>query len=424
MIRTIHGKGFRFIGNVRASNTNADVVPAEKVGCQPSIAVLPFDCDDPGLAIISEALPHELIVGLSRLRSLKVIARGSSFRVRGWPGGLQQVAAALGVQFCMTGAVHQAGSRVTIAVELVDARFDRVVWAELYEGRIDRLHEVREQILAQVIASLELQISLYEAELARLKDPDGLSAWSCYHLGLQHLFRFNRADNARALGYFDQAAGLEPAFTRAHAGVSFARFQNAFMRYTDNFDDDVRLAREAAERAIELDEQDPAANLMLGRSFWLEGNVESSVPWLERATALSPNYAQAIYSRAWTQMILCEGEAGQQNARAALSLSPIDPLRYAMLAIDGFTQTLLGDQKAGALLVDRAAREPRAHVMIAVMAAICHVWAGDRDRIKYWTREIKLRRPDLTKEVFLASFPYSDGPVRERVNTALNTISL
>ena len=118
-------------------------------------------------------------------------------------------------------------------------------------------------------------------------------------------------------------------------------------------------------------------------------------------------------------MILSEGESGQRNARTAIRLSPIDPLRYAMIAIDGFTETMLGDKAGGAALVDRAAREPRAHVMIAVMAAICQVWAGNEERMRYWRNQAKLRGPYVTGDVFLASFPFKEGPLRNRVIKAL-----
>ncbi|HET7715217.1 MAG TPA: winged helix-turn-helix domain-containing protein [Bauldia sp.] len=424
LIRTIHGKGFRFVGEVLAGETEIPEIPSDRNGRKPSIAVLPFDCEDAGLSVISHGVPHDLIVGLSRLRSLTVIARGSSFRFRGWTGDLSQIGSTLGVDYCLTGTVHRAGARVVVAVELVDARTSSVVWGELYEGTLDKLHEVRENILVQIVSTLELQISHHEAETARLRSPDDLSAWSCYHLGLQHIFRFNRLDNEHGLRYFEQAVGRDPTFSQAHAGVSFARFQNAFMRYSADAEEEAKLARRAAETAIELDEQDPTANLMLGRSFWLEGAIVSSVPWLERAIALSPNYAQAVYSRAWTDMILCQGEAGQQNARAAMRLSPIDPLRYAMIATDGFTQAMLGDEATGAALVDRAAREPRAHVMIAVMAAICQVWAENEQGICYWANEIKSRDPQLTANVFLTSFPFKDGPLRERVSAALSAIGV
>jgi TolB-like protein len=422
LIRTVHGKGFRFVGEVSADADPAGRLPVELHDSKPSIAVLPFDCGDPRLAIISDGVPHDLIVGLSRLRSLTVIARGSTFRFRGWSGDLAQVRATLGVAYCLTGTVHAVGSRVAVAVELVDAGTSSTIWGDLYEGETDKLHEIRETILARVIGALELQISRHEAERARLRNPEDLNAWSCYHLGLQHVFRFNRADNAQGLEYFEQATARDPGFSQAHAGVSFARFQNAFMQYSDDVEQEIVGARRSAETATELDEQDPTATLMMGRSLWLEGQLENSVPWLDRAITLSPNYAQAIYSRAFTHMLMGENESGREKARAALRRSPIDPLHYAMLSCSGFNKAILGGEAEGAILVDRAAREPRAHVMIAAMAAICHVWAGNKEAARTWARDIGLRDPNLTAEDFLSSFPFREGPVRKKVSRALSTL--
>src|SRR6185503_14605196 len=161
------------------------------------------------LAIISDGVPHDLIVGLSRLRSLMVIARGSSFRFRGWSGDLAQVGATLGVAYCLTGTVHAAGDRVAVAVELIHVATSSAIWGDFYEGEIDKLHEVREKVLAEVICALELQISHHRAERERLRAPEDLGAWSSYHLGLQHVFRFNRGDNAQGLKFFEQAAALD-----------------------------------------------------------------------------------------------------------------------------------------------------------------------------------------------------------------------
>jgi TolB-like protein len=421
LIRTVHGKGFRFVGQVSARESEVgNARPIDLLDSKPSIAVLPFECSDPQLSIISDGVPHDLIVGLSRLRSLTVIARGSTFRFRGWSGDLAQVGATLGATYCLAGTVHAAGDRVGVAVELVDTSTSSAIWGDLYEGELNKLHEVREKILAEVICALELQISRHEAEQARLRNPEDLGAWSLYHLGLQHVFRFNRADNAQGLDYFEQAAARDPAFSQAHAGISFARFQNAFMKYSDDVAQDIVEARRAAETATQLDDQDPTANLMMGRSLWLEDQLENSASWLDRAITLSPNYAQAIYSRAFTHMLMCENESGQEKARSALRRSPIDPLRYAMLSCSGFNQAILGGEAEGAVLVDQAAREPRAHVMIAVMAAICHVWAGNKQAANRWAKDIRLRDPKLTAEAFLTSFPFRDGPVRNRVEKALS----
>jgi hypothetical protein len=89
-----------------------------------------------------------------------------------------------------------------------------------------------------------------------------------------------------------------------------------------------------------------------------------------------------------------------------------------MLSCSGFNAAILGRESEGAMLVDRAAREPRAHVMIAAMAAICHVWAGNMPTARYWARDIRSRDPNLTSQVFLTSFPFRDGPMRNRVTAA------
>ncbi|HLZ79550.1 MAG TPA: tetratricopeptide repeat protein [Sphingomonas sp.] len=85
------------------------------------------------------------------------------------------------------------------------------------------------------------------------------------------------------------------------------------------------------EHALEIDPLDPFANFTLGRSLWLTDNVEGSLSWLDRAIALCPNYAQGIYARACAETVLGMGEEAQRHADTAIALSPIDPLRYAML---------------------------------------------------------------------------------------------
>jgi hypothetical protein len=93
-----------------------------------------------------------------------------------------------------------------------------------------------------------------------------------------------------------------------------------------------------------------------------------------------------------------------------------------MLSCSGFNKAILGGEAEGAILVDQAAREPRAHVMIAAMAAICHVWAGNKQAAQYWAEDMRSRDPNLTADVFLTSFPFREGPVRKQVTKALSTL--
>src|SRR5262249_49101753 len=158
---------------------------------------------------------------------------------------------------------------------LVDTLDGGVVWADRFSGRIDDVHSMREEIRGRVLMALDLRIPMHEAGLARLAAPEDLDAWSAYHLGVQHIYRFNRTDNVIAAQLFQRAVTLDPRFARAHAGLSFVHFQAAFMRYTDDIAAEVQHARNFAERGLALDPLDPFVNFTMGRSFWLQGDLES-----------------------------------------------------------------------------------------------------------------------------------------------------
>jgi TolB-like protein len=427
-IKTIHRLGFRFVADVKVARAlvadQGAGKPAAQLASQtyrPSIAVLPFRCVGGGglQAAIADALPHELITELSRLRWLFVTARGSSFRLRGLEADIGEIGRLLDVRYCLSGSVEIAGGSLAVTVDLVDTRDGRVVWAEHFAGSIDDVHQIREHIRAKVLASLEIQIPLHEAALARLTVTENLDAWSSYHLGLQHIYRFNRKDNAAATALFQQAVTRDPSFARAHAGLSFVHFQTAFMHYSDDLAGEIVLARRFAERGLELDPIDPFVNFTMGRTFWLEGDLESSLAWLERATSICPNYAQGIYARAWTESLAGRGLEGRRHVDLAMRLSPLDPLYYAMLATRAFTHMVMGEDAEAAGWAERAAHSPGAHVLIALIAVAAHVLGGDEIRAASWAANVRSRNPVLTRCDFLRAFPIQSEATRARVSSAL-----
>lgn len=433
-IRTVHRQGFRFVAEVGVSRSAAVppvADPAAAAGdagdaraaemAKPSIAVLPFRlAGTPGpYTAIGDALADELIVELSRLRWLFVTARGSTFRLREPDADIGAIGRLLGVRYCLYGAVEVAGGRLNVTVDLVDARNDAIVWADRLSAAIDDVHQMLADIGARILASLEAQIPLHEAALARMTVIENLDAWSAYHLGLQHMYRFNSRDNAAATALFQQAVRLDPRFARAHAGLSFVHFQTAFMRQTDDLPGEIRLARSFAARGHELDPLDPFVNFTMGRSFWLEGDLASALEWLERSTAISPSYAQGIYARAWTETLAGQGIEGRRHVDLAMRLSPLDPLYYAMLGTRAFTHMVLGEDAEAAAWAGRAARSPGAHVLIAMIAAAAHGLAGDDARAAAWAANVRERNPALTREDFFRAFPMRPERPRERIAMAL-----
>jgi DNA-binding winged helix-turn-helix (wHTH) protein/tetratricopeptide (TPR) repeat protein len=434
-IRTIHGQGYRFIATAKAlpstgtSSVLARELPTEEgptaqhsdLSLRPSLGVLPFRLIGDGgkHAALAIAIPDELITELSQLRWLFIIARASSFRLQAGSRDIREIGALLQVRYCLSGTVQVRDRNIVIAVELADTQDGGIVWSERFAGRMDDVHLIREELRSRILTALEIHIPAHQANLARHRAAENLDAWSAYHLGLQQLYRFNRLDNVAASGLFHRAVTLDPGFARAYAGLSFIHFQSAFMRYSDNIAIEMGQARRFAERGVELDPLDPFVNFTMGRTYWLEGDLETSLGWLERSTTISPHYAQGIYARAWTEALANRAQDGRAHADLAMRLSPLDPLHYAMRATRAFTHMALGEDVEAAHWADRAARSPGAHVLIAMIAAAAHALTLDAARAAYWTSNVRERNSSLTRADFSRSFPMQSEAMRVRVLQAL-----
>ena len=426
-IRTLHGIGFRFVGNVRAPASRAQVIEAAKPETppvqttRPSIAVFPFRVT-PDVAqrqAFADALPHDVIVQLSRLRWLFVIARASSFRFGADDLDLEGAINTLGARYGLTGSVENAGAGQRIVVELWDSRDKGVIWSDAFRITPGGVHEVREEIVRAIVNALELQIPLHEARQARLLSPADMDAWSAFHLGVQHVYRFTRTDNDLAKGWFQRAVDKDSNFARAYAGLSFAHFQDAFLRYVDDTAAAAKRARICAELCLERDELEPFGALTKGRAFWLDGDLEGAMPWLDRASQLNPNYAQAKYSRAWTESLLGLGAESQTHADAAMAQSPLDPLLYGMLATRAFSHLVRDQAHEAALWGERAARSPGAHAFIELVAMASHAANGDPAKARKWADSARLRNPALTAEDFFRAFPFRDALTRDKIGAQL-----
>lgn len=423
VIRTVHGRGFRFIGKVSERAAALPMRAEPKSGpesaalTRPSVAVLPFRPlgMSPDIAILAEAIPHEIIQALSRLRWLAVIARGSSFRFRTDAPDLDLVGTALGAGYVLSGTVETGGERLNAILELVDAGRGEVIWGDRLTAPTAEIEDLRQRISAQIVTALDLQIPQNEARLAGLAGFDRLDAWTSFHLGLSQLYRFTPAANEIAKGHFRHAVTLAPRFARAHAGLSFTRFLDAFLQLGPDPREAASAARRHAERGLELDPLDPFTHYTMGRSFWLSGEPETAAGWLLRAVELNPNYAQGHYAGAFNAMLTGTAAAVERRLDTAVSLSPLDPLLYGMHGVRALSLIQTGDMNAAARWADRAATTPGAHHLIAMIAALANGLAGRHQQAARWRQETRRRRPDACAAQFFAAFPIVNNDIRAQL---------
>jgi DNA-binding SARP family transcriptional activator len=335
-----------------------------------SVAVMPFreDLATDARGGWPDALVHDVITRLAKLRTLFVIAEGTALALGERRLTAEAAGRALDVDYVVTGTVRLRGERIFIDVQLEETRTARVAWSERFEERRDDAFDVIDEIGDRIVASVAGEIEANERNRAILKPPSSLDAWEAHHRGLWHMYRFTRDDNRTAQEFFERAVSLDPTFSRALAGLSFTHWQNAFQRWEDH-DRELGRALEAARQGLLVDERDPAVHWAQGRALWLRGLHDASVLELERAVDLSPNFAQGHYSLAFVQ-----AQAGDPLAAIAASdrsrrLSPFDPLLFGMLGARAIALVRLGRYAEAAEAAVMAAARPNAHAHIHAVAA-------------------------------------------------------
>ena len=421
VIRTIHGKGFRFVAEVvdrvtaRPERGGAPVGRETADLSRPSVAVLPFRPlgESPDLAVLASAIPHEIIQALSRLRWLAVIARGSSFRFRQPTNtDLDLLGTALGAGYVLSGMIECLFGTVVLVVELSDTSSGEVIWADRLTSPLDGIADLRQRVVARVATALDLHVPQNEVRLAGLGGFDKLDAWKTFHLGLNQLYRFTPEANQLARFHFENAIALDPMFARAHAGLSFTRFIDAFLNLGPDNREAAAAARRLAERGVELDPLDPFTHYMMGRSHWLTAEPDIAEGWFESAIDLNPNYAQGFYASAFTALM--NGDIAKVDAGldAALQLSPLDPLLYGMHGVRAQALIQAGDIRGAARWADRAASTPGAHYLISMIAAVANGLAGRHQQASRWRQDARRRKPDASAAQYFAAFPIRNGPAR------------
>ncbi len=429
VIRTVRGKGFHFaaaLTHTAPAKVAAPVnAPAAQTG-PPVIAVLPFSLigTNDTHAAIAEAIPTELIAALSRLRAIKVIARGSSFRFASGTADHADILRQLGATYALAGTVELDTRRLSITSELIDTRSNQIVWSDRFSGAMDDIFAIRQSIVEAVTGAVELHVPLNESALLAKTPSENLDAWGLYHLGIRHLYRFNASDNERAAGFFQAALDQDPGFARAVAGLSYTEFETYNLWSEGRQTRHLSQALALAEQAVDLDAHDPFCNLVLGRAKWIAEDMNGALAWVDRAIKLNPNYAFAHYNSGKLNAISCEGAVADHRVQAAMALSPLDPHLQSMLSARAMAAFVRDDAEAALAFADQSVRAPNAHLFVCVIAAALHDIHGNTERAESVRQQIARLGSRFSEDHFWSLFKLTDPARNDRFKAAVDRLAL
>jgi TolB-like protein len=334
-IETLPRRGYRYVGPpVAPGDLSAETrtlrAPAFTLPGKPSVAVLPFLnlSGDPEQDYFADGMVDEIITGLSRIKSLFVIARNSTLNYKSRTADVKQVGSELGVRYVLQGSLRKAQNRVRITTQLIDASTGTHVWAERYDRKFDDVFALQDEIALSVVGAIEPSLLRAEAERVKRKRPDSLDAYDLVLRAQQDVYSGMPERATKALVLLERALTLDPTYALAHAFAAMSH-HNRFLRAGLHEED--RLASvHYAQAAIVHGQDDGLALTFAGFSIGMDGRDRAAAfAAFEAALAVSPStaltYILGSVILAWNG----ETERAIEWASRAMRLSPFDPWVFA-----------------------------------------------------------------------------------------------
>jgi adenylate cyclase len=292
-----------------------------------SIAVLPFQnkSGDPNTEYLSDGLAESLIYRMSQVPNLKVSPTSSVIRYKGKDVDVAKIASELGVDAVMTGRLSQIGESLTISVELVDVRNNRLLWGEQYDRKASDLLVTQREIASEIARKLQLRLSGEGEKALTRRYTDNNYAYQLYLKGRFHFAKRNRADVERSVEYFKQAIALDPSFALAYSAL--AHSYNGMTAYPYMAPKDaVPLAKAAANRALEIDPTLAEAHTALANSLaCFDWNWKEAEQEFRRAVELNPNDAGTHWRYGMFYLMpVGRLEEAIAEGKRSLELEPLD----------------------------------------------------------------------------------------------------
>jgi adenylate cyclase len=376
-----------------ALETRSSVWPETKD--RRTVAILPFAnmSGDPEQEYFSDGITEDIITNLSKISSLGVMARNTSFQFKGRAVDVPQIARQLKVSHVLEGSVRKAGGRVRITAQLIDGATGEHLWAERYDRDLSDIFAVQDEISETIVAVLKLKLLPEEKAIIEARSTTNPQTYKLYLMARHYSVVGSQRHRPIIVRICRRAIELDPGYAPAWALMSIAL---SFERMMDN--KPVESPVETATRAIALDPNLADAHAALGRALAGDGRYDEAVVALTRALQLDPDSYEA-------QAAAARCAIAQGRVREALihleKAATVQPTDYWALGMSIFGYNQLGDaegtRSAARRTFDRVAAviaaEPD-HGNALSFGVIALIYLGESARAEEWIERALLMDPD------------------------------
>jgi len=371
-----------------------------------SIAVLPFVNvgNDPGQEYFADGITDDLITGLTKISGLLVIARDSSFIYKGETVDIRQVATQLNVRYILEGSVRREAETVRINAQLIDAGQGANLWAERYDGQIDDVFALQDQITRKIIGALAVELTAGERATLARRETVSTEAYQLFLQGQAYFHRHSKTDTRDAQALFRKVIARDPGFARAYAMYAMTYWFEFANAWTDDPDLSLKRAASLAAQALALNEALPEAHFVQGLVYRERRDYDRALIEAKRAIEIDPNYANGRVLLATLLYYAGQAKDGLQEMLAAIRLNPHHPHNYPFHL--GQAYFILGDyKKAIATFQEGLAANPTSERMRLWLAS-AYAQAGRKNEAA-WELEVALiKDPDFSLSRIRQAYPF------------------
>ena len=394
---------------------------------RPSIAVLPFANlgGDPEQEYFADGMVDEIITGLSRLGWLYVVARTSSFTFKGKDAQIGEIARRLDVRYVLEGSVRRAGDRVRIISQLTDAATGANVWADRFEGGLDDIFVLQDQITDRVVNATQPRLLSAEIKHAKRKHPGSLDAYDLYLRALPFLFAHSHEGAAEAKSLLEAALALDSNYAPALALASWCYMYDVVNGGSQSPDRDTARGTRLALDAISADPDDPMvlwhAPFVLAT---LGRDIDSACSVAERGVKLYPKDVMLLSASASILTLIGEQEKALERFDAALRLSTNNPLDFDNLSGAAIACTLLGRYSDAITYAEQSRQKNQKFGLTYRMLAAAYAQLGETDKAADALGRYRALDPDATITYLKGQLRYRNPQQAERLWEGLRKAGL
>lgn len=297
----------------------------------PALAVLPFDNlnHNPEQDYLSDGLTADITTALSGNAELFVIANPSVLAYKSQTIDAPRVANALGVRYILQGTVQRTDARLRVNAQLADAHSGVYLWAERYDRDVKDVFEVQDDIVARIVGALEVKLTEEERQRMARRYTASVDAYDAFLRGQTFFSHRTPDDNRLARASYEQAVALDPNFARAYAALALTHTHDFRFGWSASPNASLERAYKLARKAVELDDQLPQAQWVLGHVQLHRHAFAQARQAAQQAIRLNPNYADGYMALANSMVFTGDAEAALPLIRKAMRLNPRYPAQYA-----------------------------------------------------------------------------------------------